>query len=88
MPPDWDRNSDTNAFEIIGPDGLPVFQEIYALPEHIIVNGLFPKKPGIIIGAFGNDCVVGFTNEVLPNLPDRKPIFKYPSWKYPGVLAN
>lgn len=88
MPADWDRNSNSNAFEIVGPDGLPVFQEIYALPEHIVVNGLFPKKPGIMLGMFGKHLVSGFPDEVLTNLPNRKPIFRYPSWKYHGVLAN
>ena len=87
-PSGWDRNSNSNAFEIVGPDGLPVFQEIYLLPEHIALNGIFPKKPGIIIGMFGGHLVSGAPDEVLTNLPNRKPIFKYPSWKYQGVLAD
>jgi hypothetical protein len=88
MPANWDRNCNSNAFEIVGPDHLPVFQEIYTLPEHIILNGIFPKKPGIIIGMFDGEMISGFPSEVLDGFPNRKAIFKYPSWKYPGVLAD
>jgi hypothetical protein len=88
MPANWDRNFNSNAFEIIGPDKLPVFQEIYILPEHIVLNGIFPKKPGIIVGVFDAQMRGGFPDEVLTNFPNRKPIFKYPSWKFPGVLAD
>jgi membrane protein implicated in regulation of membrane protease activity len=88
MPNDWDRNFNSSAFEIVGPDHLPVFQEIYVLPEHIVVNGIFYKKPGIIVGIFDTQLISGFPSEVLAGFPNRKPIFKYPSWKFPGVLAD
>jgi hypothetical protein len=88
MPANWDRNYNSNAFEIVGPDQLPIFQEIYSLPEHIIVNGIFPKRPGIIVGTFGTHLRVGTPQEVFAAFPNRKPVFKYPSWKYPSVLAD
>jgi hypothetical protein len=89
MPGDWDRNYDTNAFEIVGPDGQVIFQEIYSLPEHVIVNGLFPgPQPGLMLGAFGSDIMIAPVGKILAKMTNRTPVFKYPSWKFPHELAG
>jgi hypothetical protein len=79
-PPNWDRNSNLTALEIVNEKQLPVFQFIYTTPSHIVVNGIFPFPGGLIL-ANESGMVV---NPILPATFALNRIFRYPSWKYPG----
>jgi hypothetical protein len=87
-----DRNFSGNAFEIIDSTGLPIFQMIRE-SANITVNGVFPT--GNISKRTGKQVLLwvspgaGMTwDSERPAAFDLKPIFKYPSWKYPGQNAN
>ena len=90
LPPRWDRNYNSNTFEIVAEDGLPVLQVIYLNPTWIQVNGIFffSKTNGLI--AFGN----GFETRNFPLGPaddlfsKRKTLFKYPSNLHLHELAS
>lgn len=79
-PPNWDRNSDRSALEVVNERQLPVFQLVYLSPSHIAVNGVFPIPGGLLLA---NDAGM-VINPILPTTFALKRIFKYPSWKYPG----
>lgn len=84
IPPTWDSNSNEKAIEIVTQDKIPVYQFIYKSEFHIVMNGIFPY-PGSFIVANENgardDPELAFAFKL-------KPIFKYPSWKYPGEYAE
>lgn len=84
-PPNWDRNSNINAFEVINSDGYPVFQMIRNNPAHITVTGIFPTPVGIFLAKPGT--TIGPVNSV-PNDFRLDTIFRYPSWKYPGQYVD
>jgi hypothetical protein len=63
---------------------MPIYQFYYKTPTHIVVNGVFPYPGGLILA--GPEGMV--LNPFLPVSFQLKPMFKYPSWKYPGVYAE
>ena len=85
-PKQWDFNSNDNAIEIINSHGKPAYQLYYKSPTQIIVNGVFPFPRGFVIAGPKGATVIQNAN-VFSNF-SLKPIFKYPSWKYPGQLAE
>jgi hypothetical protein len=40
--PGLDKNSNSNALEVVNINGVPVFQMIRKTPTHLVVNGIFP----------------------------------------------
>jgi hypothetical protein len=101
VPLGYDRNFNSNAFEIVGEDGLPVYQQFYRQPEHVVVQGLFPAGKGRVFVTWdptvGNPAsldetwTLGFhaSNDVARVIRGkRKALFNYPAWKYPGQLAE
>ena len=84
--PGWDRNSSVNALEVVNSDNVPIFQMIRKNPSNITVNGIFPSPSGLLIIAGPNGLSV-YVDKVPPDFVLR-PIFKYPSWKYPGQYAE
>jgi hypothetical protein len=83
-PPDWDFNSNETAFEVVTEHNTPIYQFYYKTPTHIVVNGVFPFPGGLILA--GPEGAI--LNPFLPASFRLKPIFKYPSWKYPGKYAE
>jgi hypothetical protein len=81
-PHDWDRNANQNALEVVDRNHRPVIQLIYESPTRIRINGVFVGN-GITVFAAGD--TIGSRPDILNNL---KPIFKYPSWKYPGQFVE
>jgi len=83
----YDRNSSANALEIINADGIPLFQMIRKTPTDVVVNGVFPIPSGGLILAGPEGLLTGAGPDQLADfhLP---PIFKYPSWRYPGEYAD
>jgi hypothetical protein len=130
IPRMWDRNYNSNSYEIVTETTNPVLQVIYKKANKIQVNGVYLIDPTNIYAAFDgwnptllspqirifdlqttqeihatNVFVFLDTNKTQAfNVKDisffwdsnkvyslplgQKTIFKYPSWKYPGVLNN
>jgi len=84
LPPNWDRNFNANALEVVNEKGLPVFQLINRTPNHIHLNGLFVAPAGMI---FGNGDVM-VHNPKLPVTVSYKRVFRYPSRQYQGELEK
>jgi hypothetical protein len=88
-PPEWDINSDAGAFEIVNQNQQPVLQYAYMTPSHIVIKGIFISGPYVY---YVSDSMFGSAPaESAQNVPKNffiKPIFKYPSWKYPGQRAD
>jgi hypothetical protein len=83
-PPNWDKNYDDGAFEVVNDKGDPVFQVIYMSPFYVVVNGIFPQPNGGVSWVSDNDVrgVDPFhTSEVFK----LNPIFRYPSSLFPSV---
>lgn len=83
-PFEWDFNSNEMAMEIVDNHYRPLYQYFYKSPSHIVVNGAFPFPGGLIIANV--DEAVAVMNPYLPATFKLERIFKYPSWKYPGIL--
>jgi hypothetical protein len=88
-----DRNFSKNALEVIGTDGVPVFQVIRENASHITVYGIF--WPNVLnssglptVWCFDNKHQLLFGRTECPDDFKLKPIFKYPAWKYPGEYAE
>jgi hypothetical protein len=84
-PPNWDRNMNDNALEIVDQDANPVFQLIRLRPSHFLITGIFPVPGGgfMLAGDHGISYVA-----TVPADFTITPIFRYPSWKYPGVYLH
>lgn len=79
----WDVNSNDMALEIIDDKQNPVIQMTYDGLNHVTINGFFPAEEGktLIINSDGIRWVSNL-NYFL------KPMFRYPSWEYPGILVD
>ncbi len=83
-PPEWDFNSNAKALEIVNDKGIPVYQFYYKTPSHIVMNGISPFPGGLILANESGAAL----NPFLPAQFKLKPMFKYPSWKYPGEYSE
>jgi hypothetical protein len=86
-PPNWDRNSNASALEIVNGQGFPVFQMIYRTPFHIVVNGIIPFPSGVFYATDSGTQTI-FNPKGQLKFPVIKRLFKYPSWKYPGQFDD
>jgi hypothetical protein len=79
-PYQWDSNHNGRALEVITAEGVPVFQMIFQSSHHIVIYGVFPN------GTSGNGLLMSEsgTRQGPISSYDRKRLFKYPSWRYPG----
>ena len=85
-PKDWDFNSNKNAIEIVNSAGKPMYQFLYKSASQIVVNGIFPFANGFLIAGPKGLTVIQNANVIAEY--DLEPIFRYPSWKYPGEYAK
>ncbi len=85
--PDWDKNSNDRAFEVVDQNGLPVFQMVRNGIDKITVKGIFLMPGGVLIGD-DKGVLVGRVPKEQVSGATIKPIFKYPAWKYPGKYAD
>jgi hypothetical protein len=87
IPANWDRNYDSNTFEMVDDHRLPVMQIHYINPYFVYVQGIFVAPDGAIINAFD---WVGVTRpgDQMQISTNRNAWFKYPSTKYLGVRAE
>jgi hypothetical protein len=90
--PQVDRNFSPNAFELVSKSGEPIFQMIRT-PSSITVNGIFPTptisdETGLPIILWISPETGISQNSTKPGTFNLKPIFKYPSWRYPGRTVD
>lgn len=86
-----DRNFTDKALEVVDQRGAPLLQMIFETDRQVRINGIFATPDGrsaIIITLTGNQKVDSDQTEKNKIIVPLKPIFKYPSWKYPGVYAD
>jgi hypothetical protein len=88
IPSGWDRNFDSQRFEIVDDRALPVLQVRYDSPSYVVVNGVFVSPEGNVSVVFGDQIRGGGTPGHVPDLSGRKAWFKYPSRDHLGDLAN
>jgi hypothetical protein len=123
LPRLWDRNYNSNSFEVVNEERRPVLQVKYKAANDVQVNGIFMVNDYEILESFGGppllitplvtviitnqqftqqmtikDFNAAFTNQftimIDSNAPysipftDQKAIFKYPSNRHPGELAE
>ena len=82
-----DRNYSSRALEVVTRDGHPILQIIWLTPGHMRLNGLFPLPDGsaLCMSDSGPKTVSANSPFSECHIP---PVFKYPSWKYPGEFAS
>jgi hypothetical protein len=95
LPPKWDRNFTANVFEIVDATTNPVFQVIYNRPNQVTINGVFSLPDGGLLIAFNGSAFYSKPGlekvdgaPAPPQVIPRKPLFKYPYWKYPGQFQQ
>lgn len=82
-PPNWDKNYDENALEVINQDGDPILQLIYDTQHHIVMYGIFPYPGGVAVVDKS-----GFTMDDSFKVLHLRPMFKYPSSSYLGQRVD
>ena len=87
-PSGWDRNFTTNALEVVDEKGVPIFQMIRKTQTHYVANGYFVFPGGIVVATDKGTSIINNPNRVDVPVGALSPIFKYPSWKYPGKYAD
>lgn len=88
--PEWDVNTNSYAVEIVDIGERPIFQVVYKNKDTIVIQGEFISN-GKLFAIYGHPSP--FFEVFSPVTGDyqvglRKPMFKYPSSLYPGVLAQ
>ncbi len=83
LPYGWDGNYNNRALEIVSADTMPVFQLVYISENRIRVNGVFQTQGGLVIA---DESGVSSAQGKRVLFYGTRPIFKYPSWKYPHRL--
>src|SRR5262249_15442565 len=84
--PGWDRNFTANAFEVVDENGSPVFQMIRKTKYDFVFKGIL-VTPRLIFVA-DQACVQLSAARARDIHLSLTPIFKYPSWKFPGKYAD
>jgi hypothetical protein len=80
--PFWDRNYDETALEVVDEKQLPVLQVFWKTPTTLVVNGIFQFQSGQIVIADDKGSRPFKQGDRL------KPLFKYPSRRFPGKYAD
>lgn len=88
LPPRWDWNANSNAFEIVDAYDLPLLQVWYKRPDSIVVNGIFVSPVGYMITFGDEEIALGKHLPQLDTIKGRKPLFKYPGNLHRGDLAE
>jgi hypothetical protein len=83
-PPDWERNFNDEAFEVIDNTGRPILQIYYKGENEIVVAGVFKDSQGKL---FANETGIVIRPQGSEEPPPLKKMFRYPSDKYPGQLS-
>jgi hypothetical protein len=89
--PSWDHNVRDHTFEVVNENTVPMLQVIFETDRRVRVNGVFagekPNEVLILAPGEGGKIDIDPTGHTPITVP-LKPLFKYPSWKYPGIYAD
>ena len=101
LPSDWDCNHTDSALEIVNAEIKPFAQIIFKSGTTLIFNGVFMTTNGCYLASEGGAVIGnnGGTNDIANTInadvfkeqfqrTHLSRLFKYPSWKYPGVFAE
>jgi hypothetical protein len=82
----WDSQQSANAIELVDKTGAPVLQFIWRNPETIEINGNFEigEEQIFLRGTNTYTEATRITSGIGKSV---KPLFRYPSWRYPHELA-
>ena len=82
----WDSQQSANAIELVDKTGVPVLQFIWRNPETIEINGNFEigEEQIFLRGTNTYTEATRITSGIGKSV---KPLFRYPSWRYPHELA-
>lgn len=87
MPIDWDMNSDESAMEIVNEHRSAILQLVHRDTNCVFVRGVFWESSGAILctdrGMERISPRPGQTTGAITN--PLTPIFRYPSYRFPGV---
>lgn len=89
--PSWDMQHTDRVLEVVDDHQIPRLQLIYESEHQIRVNGVFVDRESNQIVVMAPNTPVQRLAIVKENLPVKvplKPLFKYPSWKYPYQYVN
>jgi hypothetical protein len=86
--PSYDANWATNAFEIVRDNKVAIFQMIHRNPNTIEINGIFTVSSANAIYVSQEGLYPVSTSDPKFQSYGLVPIFKYPSWKFPGQYAD
>ena len=81
-PHGWDSQADDNNLEIVNEHRNPVFQLTYLTGNTAAVRGVFFNQAESLCVVVDEERVLHATAADIATIKI-KPIFKYPSWKYP-----
>ena len=89
--PTWDVNFNDRAIEVVDQNGTAIFQLIRKSDSILEIAGLIRTKNAVWFlgqnGTYASALIGEQANKYVPP-PDFLPkLFKYPSWKYPGIYA-
>jgi hypothetical protein len=79
-PPQWDRNFNNTALEIVDENLLPRLQFVYKNNRNVVITGIFMFPMGILV-AEENRITINPTDPLTPRF---RRIFKYPSRRFQG----
>jgi hypothetical protein len=83
--PQWDRNYNDTAFEVVNKDLVPVLQIIYTTPHDVLIYGIFQSDSSVyVLSSNGAKMAAGGQFTVTRRDYPNKKLFKYPSRKYLG----
>jgi hypothetical protein len=80
IPPQWDKNFNNTALEIVDENLTPRLQLVYKSPRNVVINGIFKIPHGLIIMEETGMVI----NPSSPINPKFRRIFKYPSRSHQG----
>ncbi len=80
LPYRWDGNFNSSALEIVSADTMPVFQLVFTSEDSMRVRGVFQVQGGLVIV---DESGVSTAQKQRVLFYGTRPIFKYPSWKFP-----
>jgi len=64
IPHNWDRNYNSNAFEVVNEDTNPVLQVFYRRSNEVQVNGVFPVNNFDLIASFSDAAPILFSTTI------------------------
>lgn len=89
LPAGWQWNANSNVFEIVNDEVVPVFQEFYQYPNTFTVKGSLRSGDKVFGINNGQIQLWDFGFYEGSHMDDRiEEYFNYPANEYPGVLFN